>query len=107
MALTQDVDMLASFPGSLPSLAVQAGPYRKQREAGQGPWNKAIDVQLPTLVSCSSRKHGIIFCVAVSFIHQRGCMLVVNYFRVLPVRSGLVWVLTRSLLSYHSGDVHA
>ena len=50
MALTQDVDMLASFPGSFTSLAVRAGPYW---EAGRGPWNKAIDVQLPTLVSRS------------------------------------------------------
>ena len=60
MALTQDVDILASFPGSFPSLAVRVGPYCKQWEAGRG-FQGYIDVQLPTLVSCSSRKHGIIF----------------------------------------------
>jgi len=60
-ALTQDVDMLASFPGSFPLLAVWAGPYCKQQEAGQWPWNKATDMQLATLVSRSSWKHCIIF----------------------------------------------
>ena len=97
-ALTQDVDMLASFPGSFLLLAVWAGSYCKQWEAGWGPWNKAIDVQLPTLVLCSLWKHGIIFCVAVSSLHQCCCMLVVNYFRYTsgPVQSSPVRVLTRA-----------
>ena len=61
-ALTKDIDILTRFvPRQLLLLAVRAGPYCKQREAGRGPWNKAIDVQLPILVSRSSRKHAIIF----------------------------------------------
>ena len=74
-------------------LTVWAGPYCKQREAGRGPWNKVIDVQLPTLGLRSSRKRGIIFCVAVSSLCQRCYTLVVNYFQYT---SGPVWVLTRA-----------
>ena len=79
--MTQDVDILASFPSSFPSLAVRVGSYCK---LGEG--SKAIDVQLPTPISRSSRKHGIFF------VCQRCRTLVVNYFRcasgTLPVRSG-------------------
>ena len=62
-ALTQDihVDMLALFPCTSPSLAVRAGPYCKQREAGQGPWNKAIDVLttiiLRRILNVNNNKH--------------------------------------------------
>lgn len=55
-ALTQDIDMLASYPGRFPSFAVQAGPYCKQQVAeGLGTSSLRHQFRAP------SRKHGIIF----------------------------------------------
>ena len=81
--------MLASFPGSFLLLAVRAGPYCKQQEAGRRPWSKDIDVQLPTVVSRSSQKHSIIYCAAVSSMRQLCHTLVVNYFCCTSATSSL------------------
>ena len=84
------VDMLASFPGSFPSLAVRVESYCKQREAGrgfQGYRCSASDTSITLLTETWQY-----FFAAVSSMHQHCRTLVVNYFRctfvTLPVRSG-------------------
>ena len=99
----KEITSLVSFLGS-PRKA------KKDRTASNGklgelrPWNKAIDVELSTLVLRSSRKHDIIFCVAVSSLRQRCCTLVVNYFRYTsgPVRDLTRAVNKRSSLKLHT-----
>ena len=74
--------MLASFPGSFPSLAVRVGPYCKQQEAGrgfQGYGCAASDTDTSSALLAETWHY---FCVlALSSMCQRHRMLVVNYFR--------------------------